>query len=125
MRLLPERDCSNCPANQRVRWGCEADASFPMPFDGERISRCPRKPYLDSPEWFNSLFEAYSWREKGFLPQPGTWRDQDHRFVIACNIIDRAHSDASEEERYTQEAKRAQMDRAGKQGGKVGPGGSG
>ncbi len=123
-RLLPERDCSDCPASNRVRWGCESDASFPIPFDGERILRCPRKPYLDDPDWYNGIFEAYSWREKGFLPGPGTWRDQDHRFVSACNIIDKAHHDASEDERQVQEAKRAQADRASKQGGKVGqPGG--
>lgn len=123
MRLLPERDCSDCPANQRVRWGCEADAPFPLPFDGERVLRCPRKPWLDNTEWYNQLFEAYSWREKGFLPGPGTWRDQDHRFVTACNVIDKAHNDASDEERSVQEAKRAQADRASKQGGKVGAGG--
>jgi hypothetical protein len=124
MRLLPERDCSDCPANNRARWGCESDVSFPLPFDGERTLRCPRRPYLDEPDWYNQIFEAYSWREKGFLPQPGTWRDQDHRFVLACNIIDRAHSDASDDERKTQEAKSAQAARAAKHGGKVGqPGG--
>jgi hypothetical protein len=89
------------------------------------VKRCPRRPYLDEPEWYNQLFEAYSWREKGFLPGAGTWRDQDHRFVTACNIIDRAHSDASDEERAIQDAKRAQADRASKHGGKVGKQGAG
>ena len=125
MRLLPERDCSDCPAQNRKRWGCESDASFPLPFDGERVKRCPRKPFLDNPEWFGQIFEAFSWREKGFLPNPGTWRDQDHRFVLACSIIDRANQDASDDERKAQEAKQAQASRAAKHGGKVGTGGGG
>ena len=124
LRVLPERDCSDCPEADRKRWGCDSDTSFPLPFDGERVLRCPRRPFLDNPEWYNQLFEAYTWREKGFLPGPGTWRDQDHRFVIACGIIDKAHSDASDDERETQEAKAAQAARAAKHGGKVG-GGSG
>ncbi len=118
MRLLPERDCNDCPDQDRVRWGCVADAMPPMPinFDGERILRCPRKPYLDNPDWYNRILEFYGWREKGFLPNPGTWRDQDQRFVTICAVIDKAKSDADAEENEIRDAKQAQMKAQGRRG---------
>ena len=121
MRLMPERECTGCPETDRVRWGCIADAIPPMPiqFDGEHTLRCPRKPYLDDPTWYNNLLEFYGWREKGFLPNPGTWRDQDQRFVTICAVIDKAKADADSEEQKVRDAKQAQIKNQGQRG--VGP----
>lgn len=124
MRLMPERECNGCPETDRVRWGCVADAipAMPIQFDGEHTLRCPRKPYLDNPGWYNNILEFYGWREKGFLPNPGTWRDQDQRFVTICAVIDKAKSDADAEEQQIREAKQSQIEKHKRHGGAAGGG---
>ncbi len=121
MRLLPERDCTDCrdKPDQRIRWGCDADAQPPIPiqFGDERTLRCPRRPYLDDQDWFNRILEAYDWMEKGFLPNPGTWRDQDNRFISFCNVIEGAKVKADAIAEKAQESKRTQASKAAKKPG--------
>ena len=90
---------------------------MPIVFDGEHTLRCPRRPYLDNSSWYNHLLEVYGWREKGFLPNPGTWRDQDQRFVSICAVIDKAKADADDEERQVREAKQSQIEKHGRRAG--------
>lgn len=46
----------------------------------------------ECPVWLGHQFEPYfrdrAWRDKGFLPQPGTWLDQPAHWVQALETID-------------------------------------
>lgn len=52
---------------------------------GYRFNRCPNV-YLRESEFINEAFEVLAWREKGFLPFPGTWIEQPNR-VLECLIF--------------------------------------
>ncbi len=73
--------------------------------DGEDLWHCPRRPFLDSPEWFNWLFTSYQWMKRGFLPDGGTWLDQGAKLVELLQVIDVAIHDANETKRKQEEQK--------------------
>lgn len=93
-KLLPERQCHRC--TRQVEWGCERDAVIPLIFDGEEIKRCPKRPFLENPVYFNDLYMIHHWVGKGYLPDPGTYEDQGAKLPVLLYIIDAALSEADE-----------------------------
>jgi len=83
-----------------------------MHFDGRELRRCPRRPYLDAPEWFNEVFRAYQWLQKGYFPSPGTWADQPAKLIDLVEVIDRANASADAHERKEADEKARRQKRA-------------
>lgn len=77
----------------KLQWFCESDSPKPFDFFGEKLSRCPRRPFLDEPELLTEVFEAYHWYKQGLLPSPGTWYDQTASFVELMSVVDAAVSE--------------------------------
>ncbi len=73
-----------------------------MIFDGEELSRCPRRPLLDDPEYFSHIFTMYGWYKNGMLPDEGTWRDQPNKFSESMTLMDRALNEAELQNMETQ-----------------------
>lgn len=73
------------------RWGCagapEQPPQHPVFFDGEEITRCPRRPILDDDGTLSRMLTTYRDKEGGYLPEPGAMDDQPHRLVNAWRII--------------------------------------
>ncbi len=104
--LLPKRRCQDCSAAQKTEWGCTSDAPVPQLFDGKTLRRCPLRGLLDTPDLFQELFTAWQWREKGFLPEQGAWRDQPAKLPWLLDVMDRAIEDARDAERKRDESRR-------------------
>ena len=64
-----------------------------MHLDGEDLKRCPLRPMLDDPAWYSEVFLAHRWREKGQLPEPGTWKDQPAKLPGLMSVMDEAIAD--------------------------------
>ena len=87
--------------------------------DGEQLWRCPRRPYFEDPRWFNEVFQAYRWREKGYLSQGGGYDDEVCTFPDLMDVIDTALSDAAEAKQKKEERRRSNVS-AGKTPGSAG-----
>lgn len=71
------------------------------------MTRCPRRPLLDMPAFFDEAFEVYSWYKKGHLPESGGWEEQSAAFVQLVRIMDLATNDANK----LAEKRREQMEK--------------
>lgn len=72
--------------------------------DGERLERCPLRPYKDNPFLFSELFKLYNFREKGILPDDGAYYDQANAYVELMLEMDSAIADRMDvKETYTKE----------------------
>lgn len=94
--LLPDRECHTCTAPLKAKWGCDTDTPYPVIIDDEQVFRCPRRPFLEDPTWFNAIFMSSSYMEKGMLTEEGTWIDQPAKLVEALQVVGTAHGDAQE-----------------------------
>lgn len=93
--VLPDWDCNRCTAQQKAVRGCFTDAPFGgMKFDGEKVLRCPRRPILEDPEKYASIFEAYRSYMKGQFPDPGPLNAQSHRYVVYMRTMEDAVDEA-------------------------------
>lgn len=86
---------------------------IPLLIDDELITRCPRRPFLDDPQWYNEILRSYRYAQEGMLTEPGTWLDQGAMLVAAFSILDVAVAEAREKQ---SDKKRGQA-RAVSQGG--------
>ncbi len=59
-------------------------------FKDEVWDRCPRRPYLEEPGWFNAIFEAYRWYQRDHFPDEGQWLDQSAKLVRYIEVIEAA-----------------------------------
>lgn len=82
------------------------------------LKRCPLRPLLDHSQWFRELFETWYWREKGYLADPGTWKDQAAKVPQLMSILDRAMGDATEDKRDRDTARQKRQSKV-KSGGKA------
>ena len=104
--LQEDRDCTRCTKAQKAQWGCEKDAPYPIVIDNEPVFRCPRRPFLEDPTWFNTVWSTANWVERGFLPESGTWLDQPAMLSQALSIVDKATADAREYKHESEERRR-------------------
>ena len=72
-------------------WGCTKKAVIPCNINGEELYRCPNRPLLDDPVYYNELFLVFGWYKKGFFPDDGTYLDQPNKLVECFSIIDYTH----------------------------------
>lgn len=79
----------------------------PIVIDGQETRRCPNRPLLDFPVFFNEFFSALNWAQKGFLLDSGGILDQSNAFVEGFTIIENVR----EEARKIREAKEDQLSR--------------
>jgi hypothetical protein len=105
--LLSERDCATCTDANKTHWGCNTNATIPLVLDGENLWRCPRRPYLDRPDWYNSIWQSVSYEEKGMLTEPGTWLDQPAKLVEGSTVVRTAHAEAEDTKRKAEERRRS------------------
>lgn len=80
-----------------------------------QLSRCPRRPLLDNPAFFDTVFEVYSWYKKGHLPESGGWEEQSAAFVQLMRAMDLANNDgtkAADKRREQMEANKVKINRA-------------
>lgn len=110
--LLPERECSKCQPAQKKQWGCDEDISYPVLIDDENVFRCPRRPFLDTPDWFNAIFSSSSYMEKGMLTEVGTWLDQPAKLTQALTVVSKAERDATEYKAKADERRKSAQARA-------------
>lgn len=95
--VLPDWDCNRCTAQQKRVRGCFTDSPTPMKFDGERVKRCPRRPLLEEPDRYASIFAAYRSYMKGQFPDPGPLHAQAHPFVVYMQIVEDAVAEAEKD----------------------------
>jgi hypothetical protein len=109
--LLPERDCRTCTAVQQKAWGCTAKATMTLEIDGEVVERCPRRPLLDTPDFFSAAFWLYGNYDRGILPEGGTLKSNPHKLVQVFRVIQTAKDDALEERERRERRKAAAQNR--------------
>lgn len=95
---MPERDCNTCTAHLKRQRGCETDAPMPMRLDGKDVFRCPRRPILDDPRFFDTVLTQYKAYIRGYLPDPGSLLDQGHRYVVSMAVVEGAIAEAEQEQ---------------------------
>jgi hypothetical protein len=91
-----------CTALQKVDRGCDEPVKGPyvISIAGVEQRRCPRRPILDDPELYSSLFWLYRNAQRGIMVEPGGLQDQPHALTRAFKEIDvaKAHVDKAKEE---------------------------
>lgn len=105
---LLKYDCVACTAQQKISRGCDQDSpdKYRIEINGEVHKRCPRRPILDEPEFFQELFWLYRQKEKGYLVQTGGLDDQPSFLMEAFKVIDATLSKIEMHRREEQERKR-------------------
>ncbi|MCX5711769.1 MAG: hypothetical protein NTY47_01695 [Candidatus Omnitrophica bacterium] len=80
-------DCRSCPPQSKIERGCEEDSPISGygKFDEFEVSRCPVK--LITMQSVRML-EAFSFYEKGYLPNSGGWMDQPEKLLEAIAVIE-------------------------------------
>lgn len=112
VELLPERRCSTCQPAQKAQWGCTEDAQLPTEMDGVALTRCPRRPLLDDPDFYSEVFWLYQAYQKGFLPEEGGLQDQATVLISSFQVIDAAMSAAEAERERIRKSREAMEKRA-------------
>ncbi len=97
---MPERACQGC--TRQAEWGCHSKPPIPIIFDDVELDRCPRRPFLDDPVWFDSIYTAHGYLQKGMLPIAGTYLDLPNKLNTAFKVIDSAVHFAEEEDKKKQ-----------------------
>lgn len=84
---LPCGRCQDNPALQKEN-GCLADSPVPDRWEiaGYKLQRCPGAIITRQS---HEYIRAYNWREKHFLPNPGSWLEQPAKFIEAMGVIER------------------------------------
>jgi hypothetical protein len=85
---------------------------MPLQLDEEVLWRCPLRPWLGNPGWFNEVMFSYNLYKEGFFPEPGTWKDQSARLLVFFQVIDQALADAEDTNRRKSDALRAKQAKA-------------
>jgi hypothetical protein len=60
----------------------------PLLFDGKNTRTCPRRPFLDAPEFLNRVFHTYAMMKRGHLPEEGGVGNQPAVLVECWNVVD-------------------------------------
>lgn len=105
LEAFPERRCSSCTTKNKETWGCDKDTLTPLKFDGEKLFRCPLRPYKDDPQHYSELFKLYSFREKSILPEAGAYYDQPNYYVEMMLEMDSAIADRHDIKEVTNKEK--------------------
>jgi hypothetical protein len=105
MVLLPEWQCHTCTPVQKQTRGCNEDATSPLILDEEPQLRCPRRPLLDRPVYFDELFWLYSNFDNGILPEAGGLSRQPNKLMAAIRCLKSAKR-AAEDERDAREKRK-------------------
>ena len=93
---MPERSCQGC--TKQLEWGCETPPPIPIMFDGdEYLTRCPRRPFLEDPKWFDEIYTAQGWISKGFLPVAGTYGDMPNKLAQCLKVIEQVQHEVDQE----------------------------
>lgn len=87
---LLKYDCVTCTARQKISRGCDQDSpeQYQLNLAGEIHKRCPRRPILDDPSFYQEVFWLYRQMEKGYLVEDGGLNDQPSFLVDAFKVID-------------------------------------
>lgn len=73
---------------------------------GYRFNRCPNF-YLRESEFIREAMEVFAWREKGFLPYPGTWSEQPNRIIEVLEFMEHLiHHKAAAEKKMAESMKK-------------------
>lgn len=59
--------------------------------------RCPRRPLLDRPDYFQELFWLYSNYSEGILPQKGGLDDQPSKLMASIRVLKGTQEEAQRE----------------------------
>lgn len=75
-----------------------------LELDGEKLTRCPKRPLLDEPELYADTFWYYQLYKEGHLPESTSlgFLGQSNVFVQSCRVIDAAMADLREEKKERQ-----------------------
>lgn len=82
-------DCKTADEGLKSMMGC--DAPLPLAFEyealGFKFNRCPNWYVERSPDVYEYL-EIWNWREKGYLPNNGSWLDLPNKICEALGFLD-------------------------------------
>lgn len=81
--------------------------------DGNKRSRCPRRPVYENPEFFNKVLAAHASYSAGFLPRAGGMHDQHCNFPTIMSIVEGAVAECNEANRNTSN-RQAKLENDGK-----------
>lgn len=95
LQVYKDRRCSTCTAKDQLKFGCDTDVR-PFYFDGEKVTRCPLRPYKDDPAYYSDIFKLYSFREKNVMPEVGGYYDQPNFYIEAMVEMDGAIGDVDD-----------------------------
>jgi hypothetical protein len=101
LQIFKDRRCSTCTEKEHKKFGCDTDVR-PFYFDGEKINRCPLRPYKDDPGYYSELFKLYSFREKNVMAEVGGFYDQPNFYVEAMSEMDSALNDVQDVKEHTE-----------------------
>jgi len=69
-------------------------------FDGEKITRCPLRPFKEDPSTYSEYFQLYSFKEKNIMAEPGAFYDQPVVYIDVMTEMDTAMSDSMNPKRH-------------------------
>ena len=77
-------------------------------FNGERLTRCPRRPLLDDPTLWGEVFWLYQNYSNGILPEGSALNSNPHKLVQALRVITDAKN-AAQSEREDRERRKQRL----------------
>ena len=82
-------DCSEASESVKKLKGCDGPLPKHLQWNcmGYTFDRCPNF-YLRDSGFVQEAFQVYAWREKGFLPFPGSWPDQPNLIIEILEFMD-------------------------------------
>lgn len=78
-------DCRSCDDTLKAERGHDKDGILPFIVDGKRVLRCPLT--FITPVSLEYL-RAFSFFEKGFLPNGTAWMNESRKFIQAMMILE-------------------------------------
>lgn len=67
-----------------------------MVIDDEPLLRCPRRPFLEEPAFFNELLWSFGRYKEGHLPEDGGLRSQPYRLIELFRVIEVGNFEADQ-----------------------------
>ena len=92
-------DCSACSKEQKIERGCDEDSPIPdrWQIKDYKFKRCPVKLITSGSRW---CINAYTFFDKGFLPNSKGWLEHSNKFIEMISIVRNEINSITKEEHH-------------------------
>jgi len=100
-----------------VQWGCTAPAKEKVEIEGQLLTRCPMRLFLDNPTGMSKIMWYYDNYKRGVLPVDGGLLDQPALLMEFIVVIQGAVNTIQSAEDEEQKRKMRAAENKGRRGG--------